>query len=80
MKSSGIVRRLDPLGRVVIPKEMRKVLGLLEGDPLEISKSDNGIILRKYSKGCVFCGSAKGASEFKDVLVCKACKNSLKEN
>ncbi|POO88702.1 AbrB family transcriptional regulator, partial [Clostridium sp. 2-1] len=57
MKSSGIVRNLDNLGRVVIPKEIRKVLGINEGDPIEIAKVNNDIVLRKYSKGCIFCGS-----------------------
>ena len=51
MKASGIIRNVDPLGRVVIPKEMRKILGINEGDPLEIAKVNNDIILRKYSKG-----------------------------
>ena len=54
MKSSGIVRKLDPLGRIVIPKEIRKVLGVGEGDSLEIAKVDNEIVVRKYSKGCIF--------------------------
>ena len=54
MKSSGIVRKLDPLGRIVIPKEIRKVLGIGEGDSLEIAKVDNEIVVRKYSKGCIF--------------------------
>jgi len=79
MKSSGIVRKLDPLGRIVIPKEIRKVLGIGEGDSLEIAKSDNEIILRKYSKGCIFCGSDEGILEFRDILVCEKCKQALKE-
>ncbi|MFT8344489.1 AbrB/MazE/SpoVT family DNA-binding domain-containing protein [Clostridium beijerinckii] len=80
MKSSGIVRKLDPLGRIVIPAEIRKVLGIGEGDSLEIAKSDNEIVLRKYNKGCVFCGSDEGILEFKDTLVCKKCKQALKED
>ena len=80
MKSSGIVRKLDPLGRIVIPAEIRKVLGIGEGDSLEIAKSDNGIVLRKYSKGCIFCGSDQNIFEFREVLVCKECKKTLGED
>lgn len=79
MKSSGIVRKLDPLGRIVIPKEIRKVLGINDGDSMEIIKVDNEVVVRKYSKGCIFCGSDQSISEFRDVLVCKQCKNSLVE-
>ena len=79
MKASGIIRNVDPLGRVVIPKEMRKVLGINEGDPLEIAKVNNDIVLRKYSKGCIFCGSEKKVKDFNNVPVCSWCKKSLGE-
>ena len=79
MKASGIIRNVDPLGRVVIPKEMRKVLGINEGDPLEIAKVNNDIVLRKYSKGCIFCGSEKKVKDFNNVPVCSGCKKSLGE-
>lgn len=77
MKSSGIVRNLDNLGRVVIPKEIRKVLGINEGDPIEITKVNNDIVLRKYSNGCIFCGSNKDVSEFNNVSVCSRCREAL---
>ncbi|WP_297418727.1 AbrB/MazE/SpoVT family DNA-binding domain-containing protein [Clostridium sp.] len=77
MKASGIVRNLDNLGRVVIPKEIRKVLGINEGDPIEITKVNNDIVLRKYSKGCIFCGSDKDMSEFNNVSVCNRCREAL---
>jgi len=77
MKASGIIRNVDPLGRVVIPKEMRKVLGINEGDPIEIVKVNNDIVLRKYSKGCIFCGSDRDVSEFNNVSVCSGCKKAL---
>ena len=80
MKSSGIIRKLDPLGRIVIPAEIRKVLGIGEGDSLEIAKSDKQIVLRKYSKGCVFCGHDKNTIEFKDIVVCGVCRKALGEN
>lgn len=79
MKASGIVRKLDPLGRIVIPKEIRKVLGINDGDSLEIAKVDNEVVVRKYIKGCIFCGSDKGILEFRDILVCKKCKQDLRE-
>ena len=49
MKATGIVRRVDVLGRVVVPKEIRKILGISEGDPLEIFTEKDGIVLKKYS-------------------------------
>ena len=77
MKESGIVRKVDPLGRIVIPKEIRKVMSINKGDSLEIVKDNNGILLRKYHRGCIFCGSDKSVSEFKEMLVCTECKNAL---
>ena len=77
MKASGIIRNVDPLGRVVIPKEMRKVMGINEGDPIEIVKVNNDIVMRKYSKGCIFCGSNEEVVEFNESLVCKECKKAL---
>lgn len=77
MKTAGIVRNLDNLGRVVIPKEMRNVMGIHEGEPVEIVKVNNDIVIRKYSKGCIFCGSDKDISEFREVLVCEECKKAL---
>ncbi|MBE6090715.1 MAG: AbrB/MazE/SpoVT family DNA-binding domain-containing protein [Clostridium beijerinckii] len=77
MKASGIVRKLDPLGRIVIPKEIRKVLGINDGDSMEIIKVDNEVVVRKYIKGCIFCGSDIGISKFRDALVCGECKKAL---
>jgi len=79
MKESGIVRKVDPFGRIVIPKEIRDVLSINEGDPLEIVKDNNGILLRKYHRGCIFCGGEKSITEFKGMLVCIECKKALKE-
>lgn len=79
MKALGIVRNLDNVGRLVIPKEIRNVMGINEGDPMEISQVNNQIIVRKYIRGCMICGSDKDVDEFKDVLVCKECRNALRE-
>ena len=80
MKASGIVRNVDNVGRVVIPMEIRKIMGINEGDPLEIVRVNNDIVLRKYSKGCIFCGSDKENVEFNGALVCESCKKDLCKN
>ncbi|AWK51098.1 AbrB family transcriptional regulator [Clostridium beijerinckii] len=79
MKESGIVRKVDPLGRIVIPKEIRKVMSINEGDPLEIVKENNEILLRKYRRGCIFCGGNKSIIKFREMLVCNECKKALIE-
>ena len=56
---------------------MRNILGINEGDPLEIVKVDNEIVVRKYRKGCIFCGSDKEVVEFRDVLVCGECQKAI---
>lgn len=77
MKTAGIVRNLDNVGRLVIPKEMRNVMGINEGDPLEIVQINNEIVVRKYNKGCIFCGSDKDVVEFNKALVCGGCRKDL---
>ncbi len=77
MKAAGIVRNLDNVGRLVIPKEMRNVMGINEGDPLEIVQVNNEIVVRKYNKGCIFCGSDKDTVEFNKALVCGGCRKDL---
>lgn len=78
MKSTGIVRRIDELGRVVIPKELRRTLNIDEGNALEIFVEDESIILKKYNPGCVFCGEVKNVIEFKNKIVCKKCLKDMK--
>lgn len=78
MKSTGIVRKVDELGRVVIPKETRELLFIEEGDSLEIFKDENEIILKKYAPGCIFCGNMKTLIQFKGVHICGECKDNLK--
>lgn len=80
MKSSGIVRKLDPLGRIVIPKEIRKVLGINNGDSLEIVQVNSEVVVRRYIKGCIFCGSDKDGVEFKGNVVCEECRGALGED
>lgn len=74
MKTSGIIRRIDDLGRVVIPVEMRRVLDMGE---LSISLENNAIVLRRAHAGCVFCGSGKDVMDFRGKLVCPRCARQL---
>ncbi len=80
MKSTGIVRKVDELGRIVLPIEMRRTLDIAEKDPLEIYVEGNDIILRKYQPSCVFCDSNKDVVEFKGHNICANCIQQLKQH
>jgi AbrB family transcriptional regulator, transcriptional pleiotropic regulator of transition state genes len=75
MKSTGIVRKVDELGRVVIPIELRRTLSINEKDALEIYVDNDRIILRKYEPtcACVFCGNADSVTQFRGKNVCPDC-------
>ena len=73
MKSTGIVRKVDELGRVVIPIELRKTMEIGEKEPLEIFVEGDTIILKKYQPACVFCGQAKDVRNLKGKNVCVKC-------
>ena len=77
MKSTGIVRKVDELGRVVIPIELRRTLGIDEKDALEIYVDSEKIILKKYEPACVFCGSADDIQSYRGKNVCKECSKSM---
>lgn len=79
MKSTGIVRKVDELGRIVIPKETRELLSINEGDSLEIYEDENTILLKKYSPGCVFCGNIGNVLYYKNSCICEDCLKELKE-
>ena len=78
MKSTGIVRRADELGRIVIPMELRKKMGIEEKDPMEIYVEGNNIILRKYEPSCTFCGSCEDTILHKGKIICKKCQTEIK--
>ena len=78
MKSTGIIRHVDELGRIVIPKEMRKKMDIANSDPVEIYVEGNKIILTKYHPSCSFCGSEEGVVEFKNKKICHSCLNEIK--
>ena len=80
MKSTGIIRKIDDLGRIVLPSELRKNLGIEIKDYLEIYVSGESIILKKFSPTCVFCGNNENTLNFKGKSICNNCLNQLPEN
>lgn len=78
MRATGIVRKMDDLGRVVIPSEVRRTLDIKEQDGLEIYIDGEFIILKKYAASCAFCGSRVGLKDFKGKKVCKDCAKEAK--
>ncbi len=77
MKSTGIVRKVDELGRVVLPIELRRTLDIEEKDPIEISLDGDKVILRKHHATCIFCNGEKDLREFKGKRVCGKCRKAL---
>ena len=79
MKSTGIVRKVDELGRVVLPIELRRTLDIAEKDALEIYVEENMIMLRKYEPCCIFCGDAKDIMVFKGKNICHNCAKDMQK-
>jgi len=79
MKSTGIVRKVDELGRVVLPIELRRNLNISEKDSLEIYVDGNSVILKKYEPDCIFCGNARDVINFKGKNICSHCLKELKK-
>ncbi len=79
MKSTGIVRHVDELGRIVLPIEMRRVMGLGTSDKVEIYVDGDKIILKKHKDSCIFCSSGESLTEFGGKNICAACLQNLKE-
>ena len=79
MKATGIIRRVDELGRVVIPIEIRNQFNIVEKDPIEIYVDESSIVLKKYQPNCTFCQSTENLVEYKNKLVCTKCIKSLKK-
>ena len=77
MKSTGIVRRVDELGRVVLPKELRTTLDINIKDPLEIYIDGESIILKKYAPACIFCGSTDGIENHMGKNICAECRGKI---
>ena len=79
MKSTGIVRKVDELGRIVLPIEMRRTLDIGEKDALEIYVEGSSVILKKYKPSSVFCDATKDITVFKGKNICPKCLKELKE-
>lgn len=77
MKSTGIVRKVDELGRIVLPIELRRTMDIGVGDSLEIYVDASSVILRKYEPSCVFCGDAGDVLTYKGKIVCRACLQEM---
>ncbi|MCI7619457.1 MAG: AbrB/MazE/SpoVT family DNA-binding domain-containing protein [Firmicutes bacterium] len=79
MKATGIVRPVDPLGRVVIPVELRRTLNIKTDDSLEVFVDGDFIMLKKYEPACIFCGNAKDVENIHGKNVCRNCLDELKK-
>lgn len=77
MKATGIVRKVDELGRIVLPIELRRTLGIAEKDSLEIYVSGETIVLKKYQSSCIFCDSSRDVKSFKGRNICAKCLQEL---
>lgn len=80
MKAIGIVRQLDKLGRIVLPKELRKVFHIDNEDSLEIFVEEDRIILKKYVPSCIFCSNDTGMKEHNGKFVCQSCIEELSKD
>ena len=78
MNKSHFVRKIDELGRIVVPIELRKILDIKERDSLVISLTDEGIFIKKEKPSCIFCDSTINLKSFYNKNICKNCINSLK--
>lgn len=79
MKATGIVRKVDELGRIVIPIELRRNLGIEIRDPMEIYVDEEAIMLKKYTPACILCGESDDLIEYKGKKICRMCINKLEK-
>lgn len=77
MKSTGVVRRTDNLGRIVLPVELRRILHIHPKDAVEIFTEGQNIILRKYEPSCIFCEETKNVVNFKGKNICRNCLDEI---
>ncbi len=80
MKSTGIVRKIDELGRIVLPISLRQIMELNEKDPVEIFTDENRIILQKYQPSCVFCSNVDNIILFNNKRICEDCLTKIKQS
>lgn len=79
MKSTGIVRKVDELGRIVLPIELRRTMEIGERDALEIYVDGANIVLRKYEPSCIFCSNARGITTYKGKNICQDCLDEFRK-
>ena len=79
MKSTGIIRKVDDLGRIVLPIELRRTLDIVERDELEIYMENDQIVLRKYEPSCVFCGADRRLVLYAGKNICRDCVKEMAE-
>lgn len=77
MRSTGMVRKIDGVGRLAIPREIRRTMDWPEGIPLEIFTDGEKVILKKYEPGCIFCGSIEDVDTIKGKNICRACQAEI---
>ena len=77
VKATGIVRKVDELGRIVLPIELRRTLDIEERDSLEIYLDGEKIVLQKYEQACLFCGSTRGLAGYRGKNICHECIRNL---
>ncbi|HBR04067.1 MAG TPA: AbrB family transcriptional regulator [Ruminiclostridium sp.] len=80
MKSTGMIRSLDQLGRIVIPIELRRILDIEIGDGLEFYSDEKAIVLKKYEPACIFCDNASDIRVYKGKNICGECYEQLIKN
>lgn len=79
MKSTGIIRKVDDLGRIVLPIELRRMLDIAERDELEIYIENDHIILQKFEPACIFCGGFRGLVSYQEKNICQDCIRKMSE-
>ncbi|MBP3801947.1 MAG: AbrB/MazE/SpoVT family DNA-binding domain-containing protein [Clostridia bacterium] len=77
MKSTGIIRKVDELGRIVVPIELRNKLNINVKDEVEIYVDGTSIVLKKFEPNCIFCGNKKNLVQYKDKLICQKCLENI---
>ncbi|MCI8411667.1 MAG: AbrB/MazE/SpoVT family DNA-binding domain-containing protein [Clostridia bacterium] len=78
-KSTGIIRYVDSLGRIVVPKEIRAMFKIVEKEKIKIYVKNNVILLEKFEPNCILCGNKEDLMEFKEKLICKKCVNNIEK-
>lgn len=77
MKTTGIIRKVDSLGRIVLPCQLRRTMGLEVGEDVEILVDDGRIVLQKFSPACIFCGGSQSLVVYRGKVVCRACGSAI---